>query len=888
MSKFYINVYQYNGDKIAHKYVEDGERKLEIVDFQPIRGYKSKSSNSGWKDIYGNNLEAIRFDNISACKEWKKQNQSAFEIYGDMNHPISYITENYTGEIVYDKSKLNIYSIDIEADSESGGFPVARNMNDKVTAVTMHNLGTNQFYVFGLHAYTPEADNIHYTEYKTEQKLLSGLMDFFNRQDIDFLTGWYLPFDIPYLIDRVEYLWGVAKIEDEYGSEVIKTIRSKMVLIKDSIFDKGKAHVTLTPKEMEIEKEIIEFHKKGESKAKEFSPDRSIYKGKKTVNKRQVDVYRIQGIVTWDYLDLYQKFTFDNKESYTLDNIAILELGDAKLSYKDEYESLYKLYRENYQLYVSYNIKDCDLIYALDNKLKFIDIALSYCYMMKVDPENIFGTVRPWDAFLYNELYYKHVLCSPSRKLSREEFAGGFVQEPIRGMHDWVTVYDIVSSYPNQIISSNLSPETIMPEIEVQKHPELLEIRKLRGIDTCLQIENIEAISETLRKFDVAFTPNGQFFYRKTQGFIPEVVERVFNQRKEVKVLSKKAKTPEEKAVLDSKSQVLKIAINSLYGATGTEHFRYYDTRISEAVTLQGQLCSRSVMQGIVDKFPDIKWVYGDTDSGMLNIGDIVRKRYPNQLPDKKTIVEFILQFQAKILEPFIDSHFERLGKAFNMQKMSIVMEHECIADISIFVEKKMYIMHQLYKEGDWFIEKPKYKIKGLAVVKPAAFPVYTRGMMKKLIEAIIETGDNEKVISMIEEFKKEFFTMPYEKIAQPRSVKFINDNNVTYTLQSDRLPFNVRAALVYNKALKDLKLDTKYMPIGHGSKIKYCYIKEPNILKSNLIACTEKMPEELKKYFEIDYKVQFLKSFETPMKAILDSIGWKFEQGCMNDAFFM
>ena len=129
-------------------------------------------------------------------------------------------------------------------------------------------------------------------------------------------------------------------------------------------------------------------------------------------------------------------------------------------------------------------------------------------------------------------------------------------------------------------------------------------------------------------------------------------------------------------------------------------------------------------------------------------------------------------------------------------------------------------------------LDKPKYKIKGLACVKPAAYPIYTRNAMRKIIELIIDTEDNKAVIDEVERFKKEFYAMPFEIIAQPRGVKFSE-----YNLDSKGLPFHVRASMVYNKALVDLNLDKKYPPIKEGAKIKYCYIKMPNKFNQNIIA---------------------------------------------------
>lgn len=840
--KYYINCYTSGANEITHKYIENNERKIERVRFQPIYGYRVNEQ-TDWKDIYGNNIKTIKFDSMTDARNWKKDNEM-LGIYGDISNSISFITQNYPSEIKPQKSLFNIYNIDIEVYVGKGsGFPKASNPLNYINAVTFQNMVTKIYYVFSLKDYVSKDKNVNYYKCKNEEHLLENILDFCNRQDIDIITGWNInAFDIPYIIDRINLLIG-------------------------------------------------------EDAAKRISPDRKIIKDTKLVNKRMVTTYYIQGIILFDYYDLYTKFTFDNKESYTLDYIASYELGKEKLKYKEEYGNLNSLYENNFEMFIDYNIQDVTLVDSLDQKLKFIDIALNYAYMMRCNPDDIFGTVKPWDSLLYFRLFHQNILCSPNRVTEGEEYVGGYVKEPDKGLHDWIVVYDIISSYPNQMISFNLSPETILSENILKNYPELLKIRKdfagyissindekYLNIDKCIDIDSLEDIKPILQKYNVTFTCNGHFFKTDKQGFIPSIVQEIFNERLGIKEKIKKAKAEknkEEQEYLESRSQILKIAINSVYGCLGSNYFRYYDPRIASAVTWQGQLCARGVAHYIINKCKDIDWKYSDTDSIMLSLKKALSSRYIHGLPNKETIIKFLLKYQEKIIEPIIEEFFLKLGQNLNTKDMTIKMECECIADLSIFVEKKKYAMHQVWKEGEWFLDKPKLKIKGIEVVRSST-PQIVRDKLKKAIELIFETGDNDILIEFISNTKQEFFTLPFESVSFPRGLNISN-----YTLESKSVPIQVRAALIYNKALHDHNLSTKYQEIGDGSKIKFCYIKVPNIFKSNVLGILDKVPEEFSKLFKIDYDTQFDKAFCSPLKKIFDSIDWKFEKGNSLEKFF-
>lgn len=828
--KSFISVVQYN-NKIHHSYIENGVRKKEVVNYQPIRGFITEKE-SEWKDVYGNNLSTTRFPDMKSCSEWTKEQINILDVYGDIQNVPAFITENYPTDIPIQKEHMNIYNFDLECNvGSAGGFPKASDPENYINAITFQNMVTNQYYVYSLKDYTPTESNVTYTKCKNEEDLLEHIIDFLMIKNVDILSGYNInAFDIPYIVDRITLVMG-------------------------------------------------------EDKAKRLSPMNKLRKLDKIVNKKVTTTYFIEGIIIADYIELYKKFVFDGRESYSLDYISQYELGAGKLEYKDEHGNLNTLYQYDFRKFIDYNIKDVELVYLLEQKLHFIDIAIGYAYSMKCNIDDIFGTLKPWDSLLFSILYNKKILCNPSKYSSAEEFLGGYVREPVRGMQKWVEVVDIISSYPNQIIQSNMSPETILSNKEIYSNNDLVWIKEGDWcLDNCIDIEKLSTIQETLEKYNVTYTCNGQFFRRDKQGFIPEIVESVFNERLAIKGKIKEAKkrnaTKGEIEYLENQSLITKIKINSLYGAMATEYFRWYDIRIASAVTHQGQLCARGAGEYVTKLYSDIDWIYSDTDSLFFSLNKTVNQRFKN-LPDKKTIAEFCMKYHNNVIVPTLKEFFAKLNTILNTFKPAVGMEFECLADVNIFIEKKKYVMQIVNKEGDWCLDNPKLKIKGIEVVRSST-PQCVRDKLKTALDLIFKTEDNDVLIDFIEEFRTEFYKLKYEQVAFPRGVNFSE-----YTLQSKSLPIAVRAAFIYNQALVNMNLHNKYLSIGDGGKIKFCYIKVPNVYRSDVIGVLDKLPEEMINTFKIDYPLQFKKAFLNPLEKIFDCIGWKLEKvNCLDDIF--
>ncbi len=838
MSKSYINVYQSSASIITHLYIEDGIFKEEKVKFKPFLGVHALGrENTSWTDIYGKPVKIKVFDSIPDMKNWKKENNVGLDILGDISPVNQFIATTYRKDIKIQKEGLKIWNFDIEVYSDSG-FPHANLAQHPVNAITIHEINSDTYQVFSLKDYTDERKNVNYTKCSSENDLLNKFLDFFQQEKPAILTGWNINlFDIPYLVNRINRI--------------------------------------LEPNDV-----------------KKMSRDGIIKQHEQTTSngKKQI-FYTLQGHIIWDYMELYKKYQQEPRERYSLSYISQYELGKDKIDYS-EFENLSNLYKLDFQKFIKYNINDTSLVAELDKKLGYIDLALSIMYKVKCIPDVIFGTVQPWDCLIYNELLSRKILCPPNKTTFKDEYPGGYVKNPIKGLHEWVMVFDIVSSYPNQIRSFNLSPETIISDLEtpeelkkVAKYLSFIKHESDTNKDICPteNLEEIEKYSKLFEKYNVCFTANGHFFKKNVEGIIPSIYSRLFNDRLEYKKIAKIKKkeyqktkdknTKHEYEQAELYSYTLKIILNSGYGNLANVYSRYYDIRIAEAITTNGQTCVRGVANYLEKKYPMISNVYSDTDSQMLNVSEIVKQRFKDKKVDKKAILEFLLKFSQQIIEPNINEFFNRLAKAMNMRELTIKMEPECIADTSIHIAKKRYIMSKLWDEGIFYIDKPKLKIRGVEIVRTST-PEIVRDKLKEAVDLIFETKDNDKLIEFVDNFKNEFFNSKFEQIAFPRSVTFSN-----YTLQTKGLPIGVRAAFVYNKFIKDNNLQDKYSLISDGDKIKFCLIKEPNLLQSNVVGIPSKLPEELEKIINIDYNEQFKKTFLAPLESIFNTIDWSYER---------
>ncbi len=344
-------------------------------------------------------------------------------------------------------------------------------------------------------------------------------------------------------------------------------------------------------------------------------------------------------------------------------------------------------------------------------------------------------------------------------------------------------------------------------------------------------------------------------------------------------------------ARFENNQMARKISLNSAYGAVGNQYFRYYKLANAEAITLSGQVSIRWIENKMNQKMnkilktEDIDYVIAsDTDSIYLNLGPLVETVYKGREKTSEGVVGFLNKVCENEFEPYIESSYEALARYVNAYDQKMQMKRENIADRGIWTAKKRYILNVWDSEGVRY-EEPKLKMMGIEAVKSST-PAPCRTRIKDALK-IMMNGTEDEVIDFIEKCRKEFKTLPPEEIAFPRTASNVSKYQASSTIYAKGTPIHIRGALLYNHYVKQHKLDNKYSLIQNGEKIKFCYLKKPNIIHENIISFIQDFPHEINLDKYIDYDLQFEKAFLEPLKAILDAIGWNVEKTVNLESFF-
>jgi DNA polymerase elongation subunit (family B) len=393
---------------------------------------------------------------------------------------------------------------------------------------------------------------------------------------------------------------------------------------------------------------------------------------------------------------------------------------------------------------------------------------------------------------------------------------------------------------------------------------------------------------------------NGAMYDTHTQGFLPKLMQKMYDDRVIFKKKMLEAKklyeeTKDKKYLKDiaryeNNQMARKIALNSAYGAIGNEYFRYFLITNAEAITLSGQVSIRWIenkMNAYLNKLLKTDKqdyvIASDTDSIYLNLGPLVESVYKRREVVTEKIVNFLDKICKVELEPYIESSYQELATYLNAYDQKMKMKRENIADKGIWTAKKRYILNVWDSEGVRY-EKPKMKIMGLETARSST-PAFFRDKLMKAFEVIINK-DNDTLINFINQVKQDTKKQDIIDISFPRSLNNLNKYTGSSTLYATRTPIQVRGALVYNHLIKTRKLNNKYPYIQEGEKIKFVYLKLPNPIQENVVSYFQTLPTEfnLEKY--IDYDMQFTKSFLEPLNSVLNAIGWVSEKRGTLEAF--
>ena len=826
MSDFYTSVCLLGDDILIRGYehgspVQYREKSRPTLFLVP----QAQQKTSKYRTLDGRYAFPKQFDGAREAREFIKQYEGAsgLEVHGYERFVYQHIAQKWKGEIDYDMSQMKIWTIDIEVACENG-FPDVQASAEEMLCITMKNFNTKETITWGTREFVPPK-GIEYRVFWTEQEMLQDFHSWWNQNTPDIITGWNNNlYDIPYICRRIERVLG----------------------------EKWKK--SLSPWNRVIDREI-------------------------RIQGRTNIAYEITGVAILDYLDLYKKFTYTNQESYRLDHIAMVELGDKKLDHS-EFENFKDFYTSDWQRFVEYNIHDVNLVDSLEDKMKLIELAVTMAYDAKVNLEDVYSQVRMWDTLIYNDLKGRNIVVPPRITTKKDDkYAGAYVKEPIPGSYDWVVSFDLNSLYPHLIMQYNISPETLLDE----RHPTV----------TVDKILNEEVTFDG----DGCVCANGAQYRKDIHGFLPEMMQRIYDERTIYKKRMLAAKQSLENSTSPAESKALqkdvskfnniqmarKIQLNSAYGAIGNQYFRYYNLANAEAITLSGQVSIRWIenkMNAYLNKVLQTKdddyVIASDTDSIYLNLGPFVHKVFKGREASDESIVRFLDKVCEVEFEKYIRNSYEALASYVNAYEQKMFMKRENIANRGIWTAKKRYILNVFDSEGVRY-KTPKLKVNGIEAVKSST-PAPCRTAIKDALKVIMN-GTEDQLQKFIANFRDQFESMPVEDIAFPRGCNNVAKNSSPSTIYGKGCPMHVRGALLYNFYIKKRKLTHKYPIIQEGEKIKYVMLRTPNKINENVISFFQTLPTEFGLDKSIDYDLQFKKSFLDPLTVILDTIGWKPEK---------
>ena len=835
MSSFYTNVMRY-GNSILYVGYEDGRRIRESVKFEPTLFVPTRNKTK-YHTLDGVAVDSVKPGSMRDCKDFIEQHTASnFQVYGNNDYVAQFINQKYPDGCEFDRTELNVTFIDIEVESDQG-FPHPKDAAFPVTAITLKNNVDHVYHTWGIGDYDSNKCivdvKVDYIKCQSEEHLLTKFLNFWQLNHPDILSGWNSElFDLPYLINRITKIFG----EDE---------------------------------------------------TKKFSIHRMLPSAREDRYSKE-QFYDIAGMSHLDYFRLFKKFgyTYGTQESYALNNIANVVLGEKKIDYS-EFATLNELYIKDYQKFIDYNIKDVQLVERIDDKMGLISLCMTLAHKANVNYIVAYGSTKIWDTFIYNILVKNNIVLAPQKPIVNDRrIEGAYVKEPKKGMHDWVVSFDLNSLYPHLIMQYNMSPETIMTGVVHGAN-----------VDSMLEGNDLDIPEGT------CVTATGQIFSNKKQGIFPRMIDEMYSERANIKKQALAAKQELENSdktdklkkfelekritQYDNEQMAIKILMNSLYGALSNTYFRYYDIRMAEAITISGQLSIRWAERTVNEYLRNIlgtkkDYVLAiDTDSLYVNMGDFVKKTIGDAEDEK--VSAFIDKVAEQKFEPLLDKAYQQLREYTNAFEQRMVMKREIIASKMIITGKKRYIANVLNSEGVQYA-KPKIKITGIESVRSST-PQVCRRLIEKTLSIIINQGEDE-VQKFIQEARTAFHKLPPEDVSFPRGVSHLERYSEDSGYKKGT-PIHVRAAILYNSAIINNKLDKKYRSIQSGDKIKFSYLKMPNPVKENVFAFPDVLPIEMDLGRYIDYDMQFDKSYVEPIKHILDAIDWTIEKQNTLEDFF-
>jgi len=808
-----------------------GEREFRDI---PVRHtFYVKDPKGKHQSIYGDPVQRIVCKNTKELRKEQAINSGKQVFESDINPIFVTLSENYLNA---DAPKLNVAFFDIEVDFDpERGYASPDDAFMPITAIavylqwmeTMVCLAVPPKTITMEVALEQVKDFPNTMLYKTEAEMLDVFLDLI--KDADILSGWNSEgFDIPYTTNRVT------------------KVLSKEDTRRFCLFDQF-------PKRREYEK---------------FGRD-SV-------------TYDYIGRVHLDYLELYRKYTYEERHSYRLDAIAEYELGQRKTQYEG---TLDQLYNNDFKTFIEYNRNDCKLLDDLDKKLKFLDLANTLAHECTVLLQTTMGAVAVTEQAIINEAHRRNMQVPNRTKMDEREdnsAAGAYVAYPKEGIHDWIGSLDINSLYPSAIRALNMGPETIIGQLRQTMTDEYIELQMAKGksfaaawegmfgsleytavmeqeIGTDITIDWENGDTDVLSAAEVyrlifesnqpwMISANGTIFSHETEGVIPGLLKRWYAERKEMQAKLKEAinagnKIEEE--YWDKRQLVKKINLNSLYGAILNPGCRFFDKRIGQSTTLTG----RQIVKHMAAKVNEIvageydyrgkAIIYGDTDSCYFSAYKTLQKDIDaGHIPWTK---ENVIQLYDQIGEEVNQTFPQFMLDSFHVPKTRgevIKAGREIVGSKSLFITKKRYAVLYYDKEGKRAdIDGKPGKIKAMGLdLKRSDTPEFIQNFLSEVLEMVLMGKVEQEVLDMITKFRTLFKGRPgWEKGSPKRANKITEYQGKETKAGKTNMPGHVRASINWN-TLKRMYGDKYSMGITDGAKVIVCKLK-PNPLGFTSVA---------------------------------------------------
>ena len=771
--------------------------------------------------IYGNPVS--RFSARTA-KEFRKEQaiQRGKQLYeSDINPIFRCLEDNYKNK---DAPELHTAFFDIEVDfHQEKGFSPTKDPFNAVTAISVYLQWIDQLVTLAVppkHMSLESGQDIaknfeNCIIFAKEEDMFKTFLDLI--EDADVLSGWNSEgYDIPYTVNRI--------------TRVLSKDDTRRFCLWNQF-----------PKERMFERFGAESQ-----------------------------TYDLAGRVHMDYMQLYRKYTYEERHSYSLDAIAEYELGDTKTQYEG---TLDQLYNQDFKKFLEYNRQDTLLLDKLDKKLRFLDLANELAHANTVLLATTMGAVAVTEQAIINEAHERGLVV-PNRKqrLTDEDTAaaGAYVAYPKKGVHAWVGAVDINSLYPSAIRALNMGMETVVGQLRpIMTDHYIYDLVDNKKKSFAAAWENIfgtleyTAVMEQQRGTEITIdwqdgdtsvhsasevwemifnsnqpwmlTANGTIVSYERKGVVPGLLERWYAERKELQANLKKATDPKEQAFWDKRQLVKKINLNSLYGAILNPHCRFFDKRIGQSTTLTGRAIARHMAGHINELVTGIKdhvgeaIIYGDTDSCYFTAWPILKHEVAagNMEWSKETCIQLYDSIADQVNESFpafMEQAFHCPREAGELIKAG----RELVASNSLFITKKRYAVLIYDKEGKRKdVDGKPGEIKAMGLdLKRSDTPKVIQEFLYEILQKVLTGTERDEIIERIREFKYAFADRPAWEKGSPKRV-----NNLTkYGAAEEKegranMPGHVRAALNWNN-MRRMNGDNYSIAIVDGMKTIVCKLK--------------------------------------------------------------